>query len=362
MASNARDAVLRILADSGVQVDGPHPTDIQIHDQRFYARALAEGSIGIGESYMDGWWDAADLDGCVTKVLACNADKRLHSWSQLSGYLQAHLTNLQRRSRAFQVAERHYDIGNDLYSRMLDPRMMYSCAYWVNAATLEEAQVAKLNLTLDKLQLQAGQRVLDVGCGWGGALRHAAERYGVSGVGVTVSKEQAALARARVAGLPVEIRLTDYRDLDEKFDHAYSIGMFEHVGPKNYRTYLEVVRRCLKPGGRFLLHTIGGLRGTHNDIDLWIGKYIFPNAVIPRQEQITQALEGLFWIEGWQRIGRHYDPTLIAWRENFEKAWPELSKTRDERFYRMWRYYLSVCAAGFRVGVTDVWQVLLTAK
>jgi cyclopropane-fatty-acyl-phospholipid synthase len=362
MAANAREAFLRILAESDVQVGGPRATDLQVHDDRFYARALAEGSIGVGESYMDGWWDAADLDGLITRVLASNSDKRLRGWSEVSGYLHAHLTNLQRRSRAFQVAERHYDIGNDLYTRMLDPRMMYSCGYWVNASNLEEAQVAKLNLTLDKLQLQPGQRVLDVGCGWGGALRHAAERYGVSGVGVTVSKEQAALARARVAGLPVEIRLTDYRDLHEQFDHAYSIGMFEHVGAKNYRTYLEVVHRCLKPGGRFLLHTIGGLRGTRNDIDPWIGRYIFPNAVIPRQAQITEALEGLFWIEGWQRIGPHYDPTLMAWRANFERAWPELSATRDERFYRMWRYYLSVCAAGFRAGVTDVWQVLLTRR
>jgi cyclopropane-fatty-acyl-phospholipid synthase len=293
-------------------------------------------------------------------VLRCNVDKRLRGWNELVGIALAQLTNLQSRARAFQVGERHYDIGNDLYSRMLDSRMMYSCAYWVNATTLEEAQVAKLNLTQDKLGLKPGQRVLDVGCGWGGALKHAVERYGVSGVGVTISKEQAELARNRVAGLPVEIRLTDYRELDDQFDHAYSIGMFEHVGAKNYRTYLEVVRRCLKPGGRFLLHTIGSLRHSRNDIDPWIGKYIFPNAVIPRQAQITEALKGLFWIEGWQRIGPHYDTTLIAWRENFEKAWAELSKTRDQRFYRMWRYYLSACAAGFRAGITDVWQVLLT--
>jgi cyclopropane-fatty-acyl-phospholipid synthase len=360
MSARARDTVTRFLVDCDVQVDGPRPTDIQVRDPRFFGRALAQGSIGVGESYMDGWWEAEDLDGFVTKVLRNNVDKRLRGWSEVLGIALAKLTNLQSRARAFQVGERHYDIGNDLYSRMLDSRMMYSCAYWANASTLEEAQVAKLNLTLDKLALKPGQRVLDVGCGWGGALKHAVERYGVSGVGVTISREQAELARARVAGLPVEIRLMDYRDLDDRFDNAYSIGMFEHVGAKNYRTYLEVVRRCLKPGGRFLLHTIGGLRLSRNDIDPWIGKYIFPNAVIPRQEQITEALKGLFWIEGWQRIGPHYDTTLLAWRDNFDRAWAELSKTRDQRFYRMWRYYLSACAAGFRAGVTDVWQVLLT--
>jgi cyclopropane-fatty-acyl-phospholipid synthase len=361
MSSKARDTVTRLFADSDVQVDGPRPTDIHVHDPRFYQRVLAQGSLGMGESYMDGWWDAEDLDGFLTKLLVSDVDQRVHSWHETFAFAMAKVANLQSRARAFQVGERHYDIGNDLYQRMLDPRMIYSCAYWVDASTLEAAQVAKLNLTLDKLGLVAGQRVLDVGCGWGGALKHAVERYGVHGVGVTISKEQAELARQRVAGLPIEIRLTDYRELHEQFDHAYSIGMFEHVGPKNYRTYLEVVRRNLRGGGRFLLHTIGALRRTRNGIDPWIGRYIFPNAVIPKQKQILDALDGLFWVQGWQRIGRHYDTTLLAWRHNFEKAWPELSATRDNRFYRMWRYYLSSSAAGFRAGITDVWQVLLTA-
>lgn len=360
MTRKAFDTVSRLLADCGVRVNGSSPTDIQVHDPRFYSRVLAAGSLGVGESYVDGWWDADDLDGFVARVLAARGDKHLRGWNEVLGYAQAQLMNLQSRARAFQVGERHYDIGNDLYARMLDSRMMYSCAWWVNAGNLEEAQLAKLELTLGKLGLEPGQRVLDVGCGWGGALEYAARRHGVSGVGVTISREQAELARSRVAGLPVEIRLVDYRDLDERFDHAYSIGMFEHVGAKNHRTCLEVVHRCLEPGGRFLLHTIGGLRRSRNSIDPWIGKYIFPNAVIPTQHQVTQAIDGLFLLEGWQRIGRHYDPTLIAWRTNFEKAWPELSKTRDERFYRLWRYYLSACAAGFRAGVTDLWQVLLT--
>ena len=361
MSSQAREAVTRLFADSDVQVDGPRATDIQVHDPRFYQRVLAQGSLGMGESYMDGWWNAADLDGFITKLLASDVDKRVLGWNETLSFAIAHVANLQSRARAFQVGERHYDIGNDLYERMLDSRLVYSCAYWADAQTLEQAQVAKLNLTLDKLGLAGGQRVLDVGCGWGGALKHAVERYGVQGVGVTISKEQAELARRRVAGLPIEIRLTDYRELREQFDHAWSIGMFEHVGPKNYRAYMEVVHRNLKTGGHFLLHTIGALRRTHNGIDPWIGRYIFPNAVIPRQQQILDALNGLFWIQGWQRIGRHYDATLMAWRGNFEKAWPELSATRDERFYRMWRYYLSSSAAAFRAGITDVWQVLLTA-
>jgi len=361
MSARARETLSRYFAESDIQIGGPRATDIQIHDPRFYTRVLAEGSIGFGESYMDGWWDAADLDGMITRLLATRVDQRVRSWRDIASYAFARLANLQRRGRAFQVGEQHYDIGNDLYQRMLDRRMIYSCAYWVNARNLDEAQEAKLDLVFGKLGLKPGQQVLDIGCGWGGSLKYAAEKYGVSGVGVTVSKEQAELARANCRGLPVEIRLVDYRELNQQFDHIYSIGMFEHVGPKNYRTYLEVARRCLKPGGRFLLHTIGSGRWSSNvDIDPWLAKYIFPNAVVPRQQQILDELHGLFWLEGWQRIGPSYDTTLLAWRANFQQAWPELSKTRDQRFYRMWWYYLSSVAAGFRSRNADVWQVLLS--
>jgi cyclopropane-fatty-acyl-phospholipid synthase len=361
MSARSRETLTRLFAEGDVHFNGPRATDIQVNDPRFYDRVMADGSIGMGESYMDGWWDAADLDGMITMLLGPRMDQRVRSWRDVASHLLARLANLQRPGRAFQVGEQHYDIGNDLYERMLDRRMIYSCAYWPNAKTLDEAQEAKLDLVFGKLGLAPGQQVLDIGCGWGGSLKYAAEKYGVTGVGITVSKEQAELARANCAGLPIEIRLIDYRELDQQFDHVYSIGMFEHVGPKNYRAYLEVVRRCLKPGGRFLLHTIGSGRWSSKiDIDPWLDKYIFPNAVVPRQSHITAAIEGLFWIEGWQRIGPNYDTTLMAWRDNFQKAWPELSKTRDQRFYRMWNYYLSSVAAGFRSRNADVWQVLMS--
>lgn len=362
MSARSRETLTRLFGEGDVHFNGSRPTDIQVNDPRFYDRVLAEGSIGMGESYMDGWWDAPDLDGMITMLLRPKMDQRVRSWRDVASHLLARVANRQRSGRAFQVGEQHYDIGNDLYERMLDRRMIYSCAYWATAKTLDEAQEAKLDLVFGKLGLAPGQQVLDIGCGWGGSLKYAAEKYGVSGVGITVSREQAELARANCAGLPIEIRLVDYRELDQRFDHIYSIGMFEHVGPKNYRTYLEVVRRCLKPGGRFLLHTIGSGRWASKiDIDPWLDKYIFPNAVVPRQAHITDALKGLFWIEGWQRIGPHYDTTLLAWRDNFQKAWPELSKTRDQRFYRMWCYYLSSVAAGFRSRNADVWQVLMSA-
>lgn len=358
--SRTRDAVERFLAACDVRIDGPRPTDIQVHDPRLYARVMAQGSLGLGESYMDGWWDAADLDGFITRLLEVKADRLVRGWNELVSYAWARLSNLQSRARAFQVGERHYDIGNDLYECMLDRRMIYSCAYWAEGADLETAQEAKLELVFGKLGLQPGQGVLDIGCGWGGALQLAAERHGVRGTGITISREQAQLARRRCEGLPVEIMLADYRELAGRFDHIWSIGMFEHVGPKNYRRYFGAARRCLAPEGRFLLHTIGSLRPTRNDIDPWIGRHIFPNAVIPQQFQICEAIDGSFRIDGWQRIGMHYDATLLAWRDNFERNWPRLSPGRDERFHRMWRYYLSASAAGFRARITDVWQVLLS--
>jgi len=348
----------RQFAECGIDIDGPNAWDIQVNNEDFYARVFADGALGFGESYMDGWWDVRDLVGCIYRLLAGRLDERSRSWRDALTWLSAALINRQRGSRAFEVAQRHYDLGNDLYEAMLDRRMIYSCGFWESAHTLDEAQEAKLALTLDKLGLKPSQRLLDVGCGWGGALRFAAERYGVTGVGVTIAKEQAAYARRICAHLPVAIRLQDYRNMREKFDHAFSIGMFEHVGVHNYRKYMQVIRRCLHPGGRFLLHTIGGFKST-NHINPWIQKYIFPNSMIPSRAQIERAIEGIFTVRGWQSIGAHYERTLLAWRANFERSWSRIASHYDERFRRMWDFYLSGSAAAFRAQKLDVWQVLL---
>ena len=354
---SARGRIESLFASCGIDVDGPNAWDIQVHEDDFFARVLADGSLGLGESYMDGWWDARDLDGLLFRLLANHADDKVKTWRNALAWLAATLTNLQRPSRAFQIGERHYDLGNDFYEAMLDSRMMYSCAYWQDAATLDEAQEAKLDLTLGKLGLRPRQRVLDIGCGWGGALKYAAQKYGVIGVGVTVAREQAAYARRSCEELPIAIRLQDYRDMREKFDHAFSIGMFEHVGVRNYRRYMRVVRRCLHPGGRFLLHTIGGFQST-NHTDPWIHRYIFPNSMIPSREQIERAIRGIFTVRGWQAIGEHYERTLLAWRANCERSWARMGQY-DRRFRRMWCYYLSASAAAFRAKKLDVWQVLL---
>ncbi len=359
--SRARIRIETLLAFAGVAIDGSAATDIRVHDARLYSRVLAHGSLGLGETYMDGWWDCDDLDGFLFKLVDARLDERVGGIEDAWLFVKARLMNLQRGRRAWVVGERHYDLGNDLFEAMLGQRLVYSCGYWKDAGDLDHAQEAKLDLVARKLGLQSGMRVLDIGCGWGEALKFAAERYGVSGVGVTVSREQADYARELCRGLPIEIRVSDYRDVGERFDRVYSIGMFEHVGVKNYRTYFEVTRRCLNEDGLALLHCIGS-NISSNHTDPWIARYIFPNSVVPSAEQIANAAEGLFVTEDWHNFGADYDRTLMAWLANFDAAWPRLSAKYDERFRRMWRYYLSGSAATFRARRDQLWQLVLSPE
>ena len=361
--SRLRERAEHLLALADVKVDGGRPWDLRVQDEHVFARAFAHGSLGLGEAYMDGWWDADDLDGFFFRVLDAHLDEHLKNFDTLRAHLRARFINLQRGRRAFKIGKAHYDLGNDLFSAMLGKRLVYSCGYWVQANNLDDAQAAKLDLVCRKLQLKPGMRVLDIGCGWGEALKYAAENYGVTGVGVTVSQQQAEFARELCKGLPIEIRLQDYRELDEKFDAVYSIGMFEHVGWKNYRTYFEVCKRCLKEDGLNLLHCIG-VNSEPSRPDPWIEKYIFPNSMVPAASQVAPALEGLFVVEDWHNFGADYDKTLMAWRANFDAAWPVLSQnTRyDERFRRMWRYYLSASAATFRARRDQLWQLTMSPR
>ena len=266
--------------------------------------------------------------------------------------------NPQARRRAFEIGKRHYDLGNDLFERLLDPRMVYSCAYWARASTLAEAQETKHELICRKLELTRGMGLLDIGCGWGSLLEFAADRYGVEGVGVTVSEQQAALARERCRGLPVRVELRDYRELTEQFDRVASVGMVEHVGSRNYPAFMKVAHRCLKPGGLFLLHTIGNNRSVRSG-DPWIEKYIFPNSMLPSLPQLARAAEPYFMVEDLHSFGPYYDRTLMAWEENFRQRWPEIAGRYGERFYRMWHFFLHSCAASFRTRRIQLWQILL---
>lgn len=357
--SDRQSMVRDALALGDIRINGSRPWDIQIHDDRFYKRVLAEDALGLGESYMEGWWDVEELDQFFFRLLGIDLEDIRLSWRRKFTLLKDRFLNRQSRSRAFEVGEHHYDRGNDLFRVMLDPLMTYTCGYWKNAETLEEAQKAKLDLACRKIGLQPGQKVLDIGCGWGSFMKYAAENYGAEAVGVTVSKEQAALGRELCEGLPVEFRLQDYRDVTGRFDHVVSLGMFEHVGPKNYRTFFEKADECLKEDGLLLLHTIGN-RFSDRSTDPFTEKYIFPNSVIPSIRQIGEATERLFVMEDWHNFGQDYDPTLMAWAENFEAGWEELRPRYGDTFYRMWRYFLHSGAGSFRVRKMQLWQIVFS--
>ncbi|KKW48006.1 MAG: Cyclopropane-fatty-acyl-phospholipid synthase [Parcubacteria group bacterium GW2011_GWA1_59_11] len=354
-----------LLGLADVRVNGDRPWDLQVKDERVFGRVLRQGTLGLGEAYMDGWWDAPKLDEFFHKVIAADLKRKVGlSWPLVKTVIRAAFLNLQSYRRAFEIGERHYDNGNDLYQAMLDKRMTYTCGYWSGkpkAGTLDEAQEAKLDLVCRKLGLKAGEHVLDIGCGWGSFAKFAAERYGARVTGITVSREQAELGRETCKGLPVELRLEDYREVRGEFDHVVSLGMFEHVGKKNYRAFMKIVDRCLAEGGLFLLHTIGSKRSV-NSTDPWIGKYIFPNGMLPSMKQIAKAAEGLFVMEDWHNFGADYDPTLMAWFRNFEKAWPSLRGKYGERFHRMWKYYLLSCAGAFRARHIQLWQMVFSKK
>ena len=359
-AKSTKQKIKDLLKLADVRINGDRPWDIQVHNQDFYERALAGGILAVGESYMDGWWDCEALDQSVDKIMKAQQNlkpllPRRLAWDTF----KARIINQQRKSKAYDIGERHYDTGNELFKIMLDKRMNYSCGYWKNAKTLDEAQEAKLALICKKMKLVSGMSILDIGCGWGSLAKYAAEKYHVKVTGITVSKEQVKLAKEICKDFDVEIRYQDYRDLREKFDGIVSVGMFEHVGNKNYRQFFKVVNRCLKANGLFLLHTIGGNQ-PFKSANPWLNKYIFPNYVLPSASKITKTYEGLFKLEDWHNFGTHYDKTLMVWHRNFNQNWDKMKSNYDERFKRMWNYYLLSCAGSFRAHQNQLWQIVLS--
>jgi cyclopropane-fatty-acyl-phospholipid synthase len=355
-----RHKLEQLLEGTGICFNGSQPWDIHVYNSELYERIMTQGTLGLGESYMEGWWDCAQLDELFSKFCLAQIKSRvaLHPESIKNG-LWAYFINRQSKNLASKMIKHHYDIGNDLYRIMLDKRLTYSCGYWKNAKNLDEAQEHKFDLICRKLNLQVGQRVLDIGCGWGSFMKYATERYRVSCVGVTLSIEQATLAKELCQGFPIEVRLMDYRDLHETFDHIVSIGMFEHVGYKNYQQYIDVARNCLSDDGLFLLHTIGGNKSVIS-VDPWMEKYIFPGGMLPSVKQIGQAIEGRFVMEDWHNFGTDYDKTLLAWHKNFTNYWTEIASNYDEQFFRMWQYYLLSCAGAFRARANQLWQIVLS--
>ena len=357
---DAKSIVTDLLLEAEIAINGANPWDIQVHDERFYQRIMEDAYFEFGESYMDGWWDCEALDECVNRINGAHLPQKLKEDIKMLWYVaRSRVLNRQKRARAVVVAEQHYNLGNDLYRAMLDARLCYTCGYWKDARTLDQAQEAKLELICRKINLKPGMRVLELGCGWGSFAKYAAEKYDAKVVGVNLSTEQVKLARELCAGLPVEIRQQDYREVEGTYDAVISIGILEHVGYKNYRSYMEVVDRCLKDDGIAFIHTIG--RNTSSTYtNRWIDKYIFPNGVLPSIAQLGASMEELFVMEDWHNFGPDYDTTLMAWYENFERSWPCFREKYGDRFYRMWRFYLLSCAGAFRSRSQQLWQIVMT--
>ncbi len=359
---HAQETFGDLARHAGIRLNGDRPWDITIHDDRTYARVLRQGTLGLGEAYMDGWWDCESIDELAAKALAEPAVEKALSSSAgaLLHTLVIRRLNRQTFRRSPMVAEQHYDGDRAMFEAMLDPYMQYSCGYWENAANLAEAQEAKMDLICRKLGLRPGMRVLDIGCGWGGLARYMAERHGVEVTGINISTEQLAYAREHAGDLPVIYVKKDYRELEGTWDRLVSVGMFEHVGRRNYRAFFETARRCLAPDGLFLLHTIGSTSENASGSDPWLEKYIFPNGMLPSPMSTTEGMDGLFVLEDWHNFGAYYDKTAMAWHRNLEE-WYKADPSRcAERRYRMFTYYLQSCAGAFRCRSIQLWQLVLS--
>ena len=357
---DSRQVVSSLLNYAGIAIGGPEPWDMTIRDERLYARVLTDKNLGLGEAYMDGWWECPRLDEFFYRVLKSRLEERVRGgWPHLVRYLPAILFNLQSRGRSRIIAERHYSLDRNLFLSFLDPYNQYSCAFFKETDDLAQAQQNKLEMICRKIGLRRSDHVLDIGCGWGGFARYAAEHYGCRVTAVNISREQLRYAADFCRGLPVEFLECDYRDIRGTFDKIVSVGMFEHVGSRNYRRFMEVVHAGLSENGVFLLHTIGS-NATRRTCDPWITRYVFPNGMLPSIAQISRAVEGLFVIEDLHNLGPHYDKTLMAWHARFLNAWPALKQRYDERFKRMWEYYLLSSAGAFRARSNVVWQFVLT--
>ena len=360
--STAEQIIRSLLSEIGVAIDGPNRTDIHVRDVRFYERVLAEGSLGFGEAYMEGWWDCEDMVGLIRRIGKEDLKEKLKpSMRCLWGGLKARVVNLQSRHRAPIVARNHYDRTLDVYDNMTDKWTTLSCGYWKSAHTLDDAQEAKFDLICRKIGIHKHDRVLDIGCGLGSFARFASQKYGCAVVGINISPQQTRRALKLCEGLPVSILDCDYRDTeiylqDGQFDKVVSIGMFEHVGYKNYQNYFKIVRRSLKDGGLFLLHTIGSNVSLIQN-DPWVNKYIFPNGLLPSIKQIGAATEGLFVMEDWHNFGYDYSRTLKAWHENFVRSW---TGSQHDPFFRMWTYYLLSFAGWFESRRIQLWQIILS--
>lgn len=348
-----------LLQKADIQIEGIRPWDIRIRHPDFFKRIMLQGLLGLGESYMDGWWECDRLDIFIYKFLANKLDDAVpENFSDILMILSEKIFNRKSDDCDSRVLVKKYDIGYDVFTHMLDPYMQYSCGYWRNGATLAEAQEAKLKMICEKLQLAPGMRVLDIGCGWGGTAEYIARHYDVYVEGITNSTEEQKVAQSRCQGLDITIMLEDYQDLsDDKFDRVIALGTLEYIELKNYSDFFKAVARSLKPDGLFLLHSTGSTQLV-NHVGPWLNKYIFPNGCLPSGQQLVQSIEPYFVIEDWDNLGTDYDKTLMSWSEKINESWPVLSMNHSPKFKRMLDYYLCSGAGFFRAGRIQLRQIL----
>jgi len=361
-----QDWLAQLLASADIHLNGNRAWDIHINHPHLLTRLLKQGGVALGDSYMDGWWECQAIDQMLERAMRARLHEKLQTprawWESLRGRMRH--SDSEGPSRI--VGRMHYQVGNPVYQAMFDTHMTHSCAYWVEGAqTLEEAQLAKLEMICRKLQLKPGMRILDIGCGWGSFMRYAAEHYGVTVIGLTTSEGQLKLGQELAGSLPVQFEMTDYLqfnpDSKSRFDRIVSIGLFDQLGAHNFSAFFQTAKRSLKDDGWMLLQTQGKTQRS-GLLDAWDDKHIHPTGYIPRLDEVTQASEAHFVVEDVHNFGADHDRTLQQWHQRFEMAWPQLRLSHDERFYRMWRFHLLSSAASFRTRHKQMWQLVLSPK
>jgi cyclopropane-fatty-acyl-phospholipid synthase len=337
--------------------------DIIIHDKSTYRDIIIKGSLGLGESFMKKKWDSPQLDVFIAKILRAGSQSNLilGALIHFRNWVKSSFLNLQNQKYAPDLAETHYNAGNYLFKSFLDSNMIYTCGYFKNTTDLKQAQLNKIKIVGSKLNLQPGESVLDIGCGWGGTARIISETFDVEVTGVTDSVEMVKYANKHNSSEKVQFINSDYRNIKGKYNKIYNVGFLEAVGPKNYRAFMELVNNLLYDNGVFLTHTIGGMHSV-NSGDPWLDKYIFPHGVLPSKDQIKKAISNLFDIRDFEAFGKYYATTLSKWSNNLNKNWHTIQDKFDnpEEFRRMMDFYFQSCKAAFQSKIIDLWQYVFT--
>jgi cyclopropane-fatty-acyl-phospholipid synthase len=364
-----KETVETFLNECEIQIDGANQGDIIVKDDRFYSMCINYGELGFGESYMYGYWDSKNLYETLY-----NGIKNCHKVSYMNlnsiafnRYFNNMFYNNQTIDKASADVQAHYNKGNDLYERMLDKtNMQYTCGFFQDTNDLETAQIQKLNIIAQKLNLKPGEKLLDIGCGWGNLINFMTTNYGVKGIGITISSEQLKFCKEKYKdNKNAEFLLIDYRNIpdDMKFDKIVSVGMFEHVGKKNFEEYFDIVYKHLNDDGLALIHTMGQQSKMINATahSEWIDKYIFPGGEIPDWEDLSKIISKRFFIHDWHNFGKYYARTFEAWYNNINKRWNEIPNYNEE-FRRMWNFYLVSFIVNFDLCRLLLFQILISKK